>query len=544
MALDFPSSPTNGQTYSSGGRSWTWSNTTSSWNAANSVTSTQVTTALGYTPIAAGGVGSLINTEAGLGTWKYENKSLLTTTQTSAIDSIFFKSDGLELYLTTYGVGQIWQYTLGTAWDITTATFTRTTTSIASGMGLWFRPDGLKVYICLYATAYVYEYNLSTAWDISTISFSNLFVVSQDTTPEGLSFNATGTTMWILGNTNDTVYQYTLSTPWSVGTATYASKSLVLPSDQNLGLFVDSTSTYAYISGIATDTIYMYTMSTPGDISTATLTSQQNIGAVDAAVKGIWVEAAQNKAYLAGDINNRIYQMTTNLPGFIVSNTSKTAQVLGSLDVQNNFSVNGATRINGLVTLLGLVEASGQIYSYVASGTAPFSVASTTMVTNFNSNYLQGGTWANPGAIGGTTAWPGKFTSLTITGSLNANGSIGTAGQVLLSNGTLAYWGTVGITNKFVSTATTAVSGDIIGVDTTSAAINITLPATPVLNSIVTIYDAGCTASFGGFATNNCTVLRNGSTIQGGADDVLLTIKGMSVTFEYNGTTWRMRNGG
>ena len=50
MALDFPSSPTNGQTYTSSGRTWTWNSSTSTWESTNTLTSSQITTALGYTP--------------------------------------------------------------------------------------------------------------------------------------------------------------------------------------------------------------------------------------------------------------------------------------------------------------------------------------------------------------------------------------------------------------------------------------------------------------------------------------------------------------
>ena len=49
------------------------------------------------------------------------------------------------------------------------------------------------------------------------------------------------------------------------------------------------------------------------------------------------------------------------------------------------------------------VSSSGQITSTVATGTAPLVIASTTQVANLNASYLQGATWAAPGAIGGTT---------------------------------------------------------------------------------------------------------------------------------------------
>lgn len=69
--------------------------------------------------------------------------------------------------------------------------------------------------------------------------------------------------------------------------------------------------------------------------------------------------------------------------------------------------------------------------------------------------------------------------------------------------------------------------------NTTSGAFTVTLPATPATGSQCFIADHSAT-----FATNNLTVGRNGSTINGTAADLTLDISGVSVQFVYNGTTW------
>ena len=53
--------------------------------------------------------------------------------------------------------------------------------------------------------------------------------------------------------------------------------------------------------------------------------------------------------------------------------------------------------------------------STVATGTAPLSVTSTTVVPNLNVSQLLGQTWANPGTIGGGTPGAATFTTATIT---------------------------------------------------------------------------------------------------------------------------------
>jgi hypothetical protein len=69
--------------------------------------------------------------------------------------------------------------------------------------------------------------------------------------------------------------------------------------------------------------------------------------------------------------------------------------------------------------------------------------------------------------------------------------------------------------------------------NTTAGTFTVTLPATPATGNQCVIADHSAT-----FATNNLTVGRNGSTINGTAADMTIDISGVSVQFVYNGTTW------
>lgn len=80
----------------------------------------------------------------------------------------------------------------------------------------------------------------------------------------------------------------------------------------------------------------------------------------------------------------------------------------------------------------------------------------------------------------------------------------------------------------------TATTGDKIIANTTAGAFAITLPPTPSTGNIVEITDGA------DWSVNNVTVLRNGSTVEGGADDIVLNIRGITVQFIYSGTTWQV----
>lgn len=80
----------------------------------------------------------------------------------------------------------------------------------------------------------------------------------------------------------------------------------------------------------------------------------------------------------------------------------------------------------------------------------------------------------------------------------------------------------------------TAAAGDRILTDTSAGSFTITLPASPTAGQTVIVYDIT------NWETNNLTVARNGSTIEGSADDFLLDLGQIKVDFVYSGTTWQV----
>jgi sugar lactone lactonase YvrE len=253
-----------------------------------------------------------------VGLGSYYN-SAVTTAQDGAPADLFFKSDGTAMYVVGAGTDRVYQYALSTAWDASTASYQLKNFSIAAQetnpSGLFFKPDGTTMYIVGTTNDTVYQYTLSTAWDVSTASYASksFSVAGQETVPNALFFKSDGTTMYILGNITDAVLQYTLSTAWDVSTASYASKSFT-QTQENIptGMFFKPDGLVVYIVGSNSDVVFQYNLGTAWDISTASYSSiSYGIGAYETVATGLSWKLDGNRMYIFGTANDTVSQFNT-----------------------------------------------------------------------------------------------------------------------------------------------------------------------------------------------------------------------------------------
>nr|AKH48451.1 hypothetical protein TM1040_1655 [uncultured marine virus] len=258
--------------------------------------------------------GNLTNSEG-----TYANKSMAVSGQESAPAALAFSSDGTKCYVVGQSSDTVYQYTLSTAWDILTGSYASKSMDVSGETGiptgLQFSSDGTKCYVMDATNDTARQYTLSTAWDISTGSYAtkSMDVSGQESGPAGLRISSDGTKCYVVGGANDTVYQYTLSTAWDISTGSYASKSmdvsgkLAFPSD----LAFNAAGTECYVVGSTNDSVYRYTLSTPWDISTGSYSSKSmSVNAQDYSPTGVAISADGTKCYVAGSATEKVYQYT------------------------------------------------------------------------------------------------------------------------------------------------------------------------------------------------------------------------------------------
>ena len=249
----------------------------------------------------------------------YDSVSFSVQTQDSAPQDLTFKSDGTKMYVIGAANDNIYQYSLSTAWDLSTASYDSVSFSVASQeispSDVFFKPDGSKFYICGFANDTVFQYSMSTAWDISTASYDSISfsVATQEDNPRGIVFKPDGTKLFVIGNGSDAVQEYSLSTAWDLSTASHSS-SFSVSSQETApqGLFFHPDGDKFWITGNS-DKVWQYSLSTAWDVSTASYSSLNfsTTGQMGIPV-GVEFKSDGTKMYLIDNQSSQyIYQYTT-----------------------------------------------------------------------------------------------------------------------------------------------------------------------------------------------------------------------------------------
>jgi sugar lactone lactonase YvrE len=224
--------------------------------------------------------------------WVVSSAVFSTSFGVSSQDGIpqgfFFRADGTKMYIVGSSNDTVYQYTLSTPWSIATASYDSISFSVAGQetipTGISFRPNGLSMYVLGNSGDAVYQYTLSTAWNISTATFLQSFSISgQEATANGMCFTGDGSRMFITGSTGDDVNVYNLTTPWDISTATFVSVFSVSGQDTfPTGLYIKPDGTKMYIMGQTNDAVFQYTVPSidiqlTGPTSVAALDVQQDL---------------------------------------------------------------------------------------------------------------------------------------------------------------------------------------------------------------------------------------------------------------------------
>ena len=151
---------------------------------------------------------------------------------------VYFKSDGTKFFVanSTSTTATVQEVSLSTAWDFTSTIANEHSFDVSGQItnneaeGLWFKPDGTKMWVAEgeIANGYckVFEYTLSTAWDLSTASYANnSYTTPQYSHGSFVAFKSDGTQMLLGRYGNQICLTFNLSTAWDVSTASYSKQT-------------------------------------------------------------------------------------------------------------------------------------------------------------------------------------------------------------------------------------------------------------------------------------------------------------------------------
>jgi hypothetical protein len=252
----------------------------------------------------------------------YDNVSFSVGSQDGNFINVTFSGDGTKLFLLGLSNDSIFQYSLSTAFDISTASYTNVSFSITNQdsfpYDMWISPAGTKMWMVGLNSDKVHQYTLATANNLATASYDNVYldVSSRDNQCTAMAFKPDGTKFYIVGVDSDTVYQYTLSTAYNITTASYDNVTFSLASQDGTpnAIRFNPDGTKMYMLGNSNDTVFEYTLSTAYDISTASYDDVSfSVTSQDASPRGMTFNNDFSKMYIMGPTADYIYQYSTGL---------------------------------------------------------------------------------------------------------------------------------------------------------------------------------------------------------------------------------------
>lgn len=312
----------------------------------------------------------------------------------NAPDDVAFNDDGTKMYIVGGDGDDITEYSLSTAWDVSTATFTDVfaakvqieayldpTSVVVQDFGdqltgMAFNNDGSKLYIADRRSDDVFEFDLSTNYDVSTAgAVINNHPIAGENNVRSIAFNNDGTELYILGNQGDDINIVPLSVAYDLSSAgTPSTASLPSIGATPRALLINNNGETFYIAGSADDNIKEYTLDTGFDFSTTrTFVTTYTFPSIETAPQGMVFNNDGTKLFVTGTQLDAVSELSLSIPydistatyiaslyvsaedgsprGLAFNNTGTTLYIIGSAgDEINGYDISTAYDLTSTIT--------------------------------------------------------------------------------------------------------------------------------------------------------------------------------------------------
>jgi len=273
----------------------------------------------------------LPDSEYNIKTWFVNDDNFLDVNAPEANPvSVTFKSDGTRIFVLGNTTSTILQYDLSTAWDLTTAGSVTQSSNVRTLSGnllggslqeMYIDSSGTRLYILSSSSDSISQYTIDTAWDISSLTFVQDIHVNTtylggfqtgESNPTALTFKSDGTILYVAGYVTDKVFEVPLSTAWDISShGTFTSLLIKPPVDNVRSIAFNIDGTVFFALDYNGQIIYEFSLSTAWDITTGSYTGNTypTIGRYETIVDGFYYSETYKKAFVLGRSKDSIYEI-------------------------------------------------------------------------------------------------------------------------------------------------------------------------------------------------------------------------------------------
>ncbi|WP_416866762.1 MAG: Ig-like domain-containing protein [Imperialibacter sp.] len=313
------------------------------------------------------------------------------TAQEGAPFSLAFSADGSKMFVIGLIGRDINEYNLTTAWDVSTASYAGNAERLSvaseetSPTSLTFSADGFKMFVQGNSGDDINEYTLTTAWDVSTASYAGdaerFSVASQETSPRSLAFSSDGTKMFVMGNEGLDINEYNLTTAWDVSTASYAGDgerfSVAAQETELRSLAFSADGAKMFVMGSDGDDINEYNLTTAWDVSTATYAGDNERFSVAVDPVSLAFSADGTKMFVMNLPSRIINEYSLAAPVVTGAAANQAVNDNATLSPFSTITVQDPNGDNVSATITLDDNANGRLTGAGLTGLGPYTLAST-----------------------------------------------------------------------------------------------------------------------------------------------------------------------